>query len=241
MGTMAVIDLGAAPPPSEVFARIESQFEAIENKFSLYRPDSELSRISADTHSLTAASTELREVYADALRWRNETNGAFTPHRQDGVIDLSGSVKAVAIDRAGAVLDEAELGDWCVNVGGDILCRGTQSDGNPWTIGIVDPVDRQTLLCSIVLAGNRRAVATSGSAERGDHIWRDGSHTDPPFRQVTVVADDIITANVLATAIVSGGWAALDDVTERWSVDVLTVDSEGSLRATPGFRAALAS
>ena len=240
MGTMATIEVGIDTPPIEVLARIESHFEAIENRFSLYRPDSELNRVAADTLSLMDSSPELREVYADALRWRNATNGAFTPHRPDGVIDLDGIVKAVAIDRAGAVLDEAGLGDWCVNVGGDILCRGTQSDGNPWTIGIVDPADRQSLLCSIVLAVGRRAVATSGRAERGDHIWRDGRHTDAQFRQVTVVADDIITADVLATAIVSGGSALLDEITEHWSVDVLTVDSEGSLRATPGFRAALA-
>jgi thiamine biosynthesis lipoprotein len=52
-----------------------------------------------------------------------------------------------------------------------------------------------------------------------------------------VVADDIITADVLATAIISGGSTALDDLTARFNVDVLTVDREGCLRATPGMRA----
>jgi thiamine biosynthesis lipoprotein len=139
------------------------------------------------------------------------------------------------------LLDASGSSDWCINVGGDLLCRGIQSDGRPWTLGIVDPEDRGTLLCSIVLQGERRAVATSGSTERGDHIWRDGSRTNPPFRQVTVVADDIITADVLATAIVSGGRTALDDATKRWPIDVLTVGSDGSMRATAGFRAALAA
>lgn len=241
MGTMATIDLIAHPGTAEVLAGIESTFEDIENVFSLYRPDSELSRIAAGRLPLTESSAQLRSVYEESLSWRNATNGAFTPHRPDGVVDLDGIVKAAAIERAGGLLDASGSSDWCINVGGDLLCRGIQSDGRPWTLGIVDPEDRGTLLCSIVLQGERRAVATSGSTERGDHIWRDGSRTNPPFRQVTVVADDIITADVLATAIVSGGRTALDDATERWPIDVLTVGSDGSMRATAGFRAALAA
>ncbi|MCU1558307.1 MAG: thiamine biosynthesis protein [Microbacteriaceae bacterium] len=241
MGTMATIDLTTQLRTVDLLSDIEAAFDDIENTFSLYRPDSELSQISAGRLPLMKSSARLRSVYADSLFWRNRTNGAFTPHRPDGVVDLNGIVKAIAIERAGAMLDAAGLDDWCVDVGGDILCRGVQPNGTPWTLGIVDPDDRSALLCSIVLHGERRAVATSGSTERGDHIWRDGSRSEPAFRQVTVVADDMITADVLATAIVSGGRTTLDDVTERWSIDVLSIDLDGSMRATAGFQAALAA
>jgi thiamine biosynthesis lipoprotein len=241
MGTVATIDPGTQPSPATVLAEIEGAFNEIEDVFSLYRPDSELSRVADGRLSLLEASPQLRGVYADSLFWRNATNDAFTPHRPDGVLDLNGIVKAIAIERAGSLLDLAGSSDWCVNVGGDILCRGSQSDGGPWTLGIVDPDDAGALLCSIVLAGGRRAVATSGSAERGDHIWRDGRRAEPSFLQVTVVADDIVTADVLATAIVSGGRTALDDATERWSIDVLAISEDRSMQATAGFRAALAA
>jgi thiamine biosynthesis lipoprotein len=59
----------------------------------------------------------------------------------------------------------------------------------------------------------------------------------PDFAQVSVAAADIITADVLATAIVAGGRATLDSVTARWDVDVLAVAHDGALLATPGFRA----
>jgi thiamine biosynthesis lipoprotein len=54
---------------------------------------------------------------------------------------------------------------------------------------------------------------------------------------VSVAAQDIVTADVLATAIVAGGRPTLDAVTARWDVDVLAVADDGGLLATPGFRA----
>jgi thiamine biosynthesis lipoprotein len=51
-----------------------------------------------------------------------------------------------------------------------------------------------------------------------------------------VAASDIVTADVLATAIMAGGAAALTLATSRWDVDVLAVKNDGGLLATPGFR-----
>jgi len=229
MGT--VVSLEWAGEPSRV-TDVRRIFEAADRRFSLHRPDSELSRVADGSLELLDASSELREVYATALGWRGETGGAFTPHRPDGALDLNGIVKAWAMAEAGRALGD---GDWCLNVGGDVLVSGQTETGAPWVVGIVDPGDRAKLLTAVPIMGARRAAATSGSAERGDHIWtrgRDGAE----FAQVTVVADDIVTADVLATAIVSGGALSLDDLTGRFDVDVLTVDRNGELRATPGMR-----
>jgi thiamine biosynthesis lipoprotein len=241
MGTAVSVDLPGVASASRPLAAVEEIFDEADRRFSLYREDSELSRIASGSLALMASSAGLRRTYAEALLWRNETGGAFTPHRPDGIVDLNGIVKAEAVERAGGALDDAGFADWCINAGGDILCRGMQADGVPWTLGIADPADRHALLCSIALHDDRRAIATSGSAERGDHIWRRGSLEAAEFVQATVVANDIVTADVLATAIVSGGSASLDTFTSRWSIDVLTVDRAANLRATPGFRLALAS
>lgn len=229
MGTVASI-----AGPAEVMPSIESVFEERENRFSLYRTDSELARVAHGELRLPDASDDLIATYTRALAWRGRTGGVFTPHRPDGVLDLNGIVKAEAIEAAGSVLDAAGCADWTVNVGGDILTRSALP------IGIVDPRNRTSLLCSVVLADGRRALATSGSAERGDHIWLGGSTSPAHFLQVSVLADDIVTADVLATAIAAGGPTTLDDLAERWPVDVLAVDRAGQLLATPGFRRALA-
>lgn len=230
MGTVASID-----GPAEAIPAIERCFDELEARFSLYRHDSELSRIARGEARMTDASESMRAVYARALEWRSRTGGAFSPNRPDGVIDLDGIVKAEAIAVAGSILDAAGRGAWTVNVGGDLLTD------EPQRVGIADPQRPGTLLASIALDGAARAVATSGSAERGDHIWRGGSTEPPEFVQVTVVAADIVTADVLATAIVAGGRASLDDATERWAVDVLAVDRDGGLLATPGMRERLAA
>ncbi|HMH59285.1 MAG TPA: FAD:protein FMN transferase [Galbitalea sp.] len=223
MGTVVSIE-----PPLKV-PEIEALFASYNERFSLYRSDSELSRIADGSLRLADASSELRNAYSLALEWRSLTAGVFTPHRPDGIIDLSGIVKALAIEAAGHVL--AEDGDWIINVGGDVLTSGQAA-----TVGITDPFDRTQLLTSARLGGSRRAVATSGSSERGDHIWGGRG-----FAQVTVVANEIVTADVLATAIVAGGVDTLNASTSGWDIDVLAIDPAGNLFATPGFTVSIAA
>ena len=237
MGTTVSLRFAGTLPDPRLLHAVEAGFDAVDRRFSLYRPDSELSRVARGALALRHASAVLRESYADALEWRSSTAGAFTPHRPDGVIDLNGIVKASAMAAAAELLDTAGEADWLLNVGGDILGRGALA-GAPWSIGIADPADRSRLLAALTLDGDRYAVATSGTIERGEHIWR--RHPQAPdstaYRQVTVRAADIITADVLATAILAGGREQLDDVTARFPVDVLTVAANGEITATPRLR-----
>jgi thiamine biosynthesis lipoprotein len=219
MGTVVSLS-GSATDISPVFA-------AFDGRFSLHNPQSELARVNSGAVALPDASSELREAYARALEWRSLTAGAFSPHRPDGAIDLNGIVKALAMDASSAVL----VGDWVLTAGGDVLVNGDA------TVGIVDPFARERLLTSIRVGPSRTAVATSGIAERGEHIWG----RSPDFAQVTVVTDDIVTADVLATAIMSGGWDALNASTSRWPIHVLAVDRSGNIAVTPGMRHAVAA
>ncbi|WP_430297496.1 FAD:protein FMN transferase [Sinomonas sp. B1-1] len=293
MGTVVSLTVPAQPgSPSDADADrleaatavVEDQFEDLDARFSLFKPNSEASRVSRGELSLMEASPLMRDLYADAVRWRRRTDGAFTPERPDGLMDLSGLVKGYAIAEAGRSLVALGLHDWCLNAGGDVLVSGSPAPsaagGKPWLAGIVDPADRRTLLGAYPLgaqavgaqapgalppgalppgsrepagSGARRlALATSGSAERGDHIWTAGLRGPswrgpssqgpagarrPEFAQVSVAASDIVTADVLATAVVAGGRGTLDAVMARWDVDVLAVAHDGALLATPGFRA----
>jgi thiamine biosynthesis lipoprotein len=234
MGTVVSLTSTEAEPEETLKNSIEEIFSTADRTFSLYREDSELSRIAAGNLSLADSSTAMKQMYSLALDWRTATEGAFTPHRPDAVVDLSGVVKAWATAAAGDLLVSLGHRNWCLNAGGDVLCSGTAPGGVPWSVGIVDPLDRRSLLGSIDASGERAAVATSGNAERGEHIWRlPGGSKD--FVQVTVRAQDIITADVLATAIIAGGQRSLDHASSGWPIDVLAVRPDGSLLATPGF------
>ncbi|MFP5311806.1 MAG: FAD:protein FMN transferase, partial [Actinomycetes bacterium] len=228
-------ELGAAT------AVVEHLFRDLDETFSLYRPDSEASKLARGDVKLPQASAQMRARYAEAHDWRLRTEGAFTPERPDGVLDLSGLIKGHAIREAGTSLLALGRRDWCLNAGGDVLVSGspngsaTRGSAAPWKAGIVDPADRRTLITAYGLGGTSRhsAMATSGSAERGEHIWRVGN--DGEFVQVTVAVGDIVTADVLATAIVAGGTRMLNRATQGWDVAVLAVRADGSMLATPGF------
>jgi len=235
MGTVVSIRFAGDTPGSALLAGVEREFHIVDEQFSLYRSDSEICRVARGELPLTATSERFRQTYARALEWRGLTNDAFTPHRPDGVIDLSGLVKADAIDAAASVLESGGAMNWVMNAGGDVLACGRFA-GEPWSVGIVDPDDRSAVLGAVNLTPERRAMATSGTAERGEHVWR--SDRTSRYRQVTVLADGIVTADVLATAVLAGGEEARDDVLSRFDVDVLTVDAAGGLTATPRFRSA---
>ena len=267
MGTVVSLTLPSASSADELVAAtavVERLFAGLDETFSLYRADSEASRLARAEIKLPDASGEMRRLYADAVGWRLLTEGAFTPERPDGVLDLSGIVKGYAIQEAGTSLLALGLRDWCLNAGGDVLVSGSPGAGSPgsgsdepWRAGIVDPQDRRTLIAGYPLGGANSAnganganlaLATSGSAERGDHIWAAGAGAGagaraasgvrgaPAFRQVSVAAADIVTADVLATAIVAGGMPMLDRATDGWNIEVLAVQAGGELLATPGFR-----
>jgi len=249
MGTVVSLTVPAAPgdwtsaADSALAAAagvVERLFRELDARFSLYRPESEASRLARGELQLRAASQDFRDRYADAAEWRLLTEGAFTPERPDGVTDLSGLVKGFAIKEAGSALESLGLGDWCLNAGGDVLVTGSPLAGSraSWQAGIVDPQDRRTLIAAYPLGGSAGggALATSGSAERGDHIWTSGAGVSA-FRQVSVAAADIVTADVLATAIVAGGIPMLNRATSGWDVEVLAIRNDGGILATPGFRA----
>lgn len=222
-------------------AVVKQIFAEVDAVFSLFRPESEASRLARGELTLLESSQLMRRQYADAATWRLLTEGSFTPERPDRVLDLAGIVKGNALKEAGISLLALGQHDWCLNAGGDILVSGSPvpGSGDPWRAGIVDPRDRQALLAGFPLGGSGQmaALATSGTSERGDHIWSAGSASE--FLQVSVASPHIVTADVLATAIVAGGQAMLDRAVDGWNVDVLAVQRDGQVLATPGFRASV--
>ena len=235
MGTMVSIT-SETPLTATVMDGLRQAFEELEARFSLYRPASEAAQVAARTLPVMQASSQFRSVYASAVQWRAATDGAFTPHRPDGVVDLSGIVKGLGIERAGSVLAAAGHTDWVVNAGGDVLASGCRVDGRPWVVGIVAPEDRSTLVSQVAVEPGRGGVATSGLSESGDHIWRLGS--DATFVQVTVLAGDVVTADVLATAILAGGPDTLGQVQAQFDIEVLAFTHGDVVWASPRFRAA---
>jgi thiamine biosynthesis lipoprotein len=171
--------------------------------FSTYRPDSVISRLARGEIRLKDCPLQVVEVLELGERARQESGGAFDIGRRgpDGapVFDPSGVVKGWAVERAARSLDALPSTDFCLSAGGDMVCRVKRPDAKPWRIGIEDPRDPGRVLA--VASLRNEAIATSGSAHRGDHVV-DARTGRPPERlaSVTVIGADLVWADIDATA-----------------------------------------
>ncbi|MDP5225972.1 MULTISPECIES: FAD:protein FMN transferase [Arthrobacter] len=233
MGTVISVLRPGPELPASLERAVREEFTSRDARFSSYRADSELSRVARGDLSSLTAGPEFRATLHRALGWEEATAGAFSVRSPDGILDLAGIVKAEAIEGAGNILKQTGLHDWLLNAGGDVLVGG-HNYGAPWKVGIVDPEDRSKVLAGIELLPGQRALATSGVSERGSHIWSASGRT--PFSQVSVLAPDIVTADVLATAIMAGGHRTLEAACSRWDIDALCVTVTGELLTTPRLR-----
>lgn len=249
MGTvvsLTLVDQLSPAAQQAATAAVEDVFAVLNERFSLYRHDSEISRIAQGSLTLPESSEQMRAAYAEALEWRERTNGVFTPHRPDGTLDLSGTIKAVAISQAADALRAHSYTNFSVNAGGDVFVSGHEDlvAQAGWATGIVDPADRSSMLTAVVLGTARsdslRAIATSGSAERGEHIWR-RPESDLQFVQASVLAPEIVMADVLATTIIAGGMAAFEHASTNFPVAVFAIDETGEFYANTLFEEALAN
>jgi thiamine biosynthesis lipoprotein len=81
-------------------------------------------------------------------------------------------------------------------------------------------------------------MATSGSAERGAHIWNPkagGREPAKEFVQVSVIARDLVTADIWATAAFAEGERAVEHLNRIDDVEALFIYADGELAATNGF------
>jgi len=197
-----------------------------DRRFSRFRPDSELSRF--DRGESGEPSDDLREVLGIAARFAAASGGAFSVRRPDGSLDTDGVVKGWAAQRAADTLIAAGLTTFCLNAGGDVVVRGEPEPGRGWHVGVRDPADPQAFLT--VLEVRDGAVATSGTYERGEHVWdgRTGAAATG-LLAVTVVAVELTTADVLATCVLALGPDGIAWAAEHGAAAVLAVGADGEI------------
>jgi thiamine biosynthesis lipoprotein len=198
--------------------RCVAELTEVDLVFSTYREDSFVSRLGRGEIDLAACPAEVPEVLALGERARVESGGAFDVRRPgpDGVptLDPSGVVKGWAVQRASAHLVALPDTDVCLSAGGDLVCHVADDARPAWRIGIENPSAPLQLLATVEV--RRGAVATSGTAHRGEHIT-DARTGDVPgsLASVTVLADDLTWADIDATAAYAMGDDALTWLRDR--------------------------
>ncbi len=211
--------------------------QELEDVFSTFKPASAISRINRGELDIAGADPIVSDVF-DACTWLDHSSGgAFRAHRPGtATLDPAGFVKGWAAERAAQQLTAAGLQHWCINIGGDVLTRGAPAVGVPWRVAIVDPHDDHSIIATVAITSG--AVATSGLAQRGAHLWdgRDGSIANGAA-SVTVVGPSLTWADSFATTVYAMGAAGIAWLTRFDDYDALVVTNAREMLTTPGFTA----
>ncbi len=159
-------------------------------------------------------------------------------------IDLGGIAKGWIIEKAARKLHA--YSDACaVSAGGDILFVGQPSDGFDWDVFMEDPRDPAQVLAELHIPTG--AVATSSITKR---TWMQGTQTrhhliDPrtgepaqtDWLSATVIAPEIVRAEVYAKTVLIAGENELSNILKRRpDITCIVVKPNGELMGSPNYK-----
>ena len=209
---------------------VVQQLRAVDQIFSTYREDSVVCRLDRGELTLSECPDDVHEVLALGEQAERQSGGAFSVNRADGAgrrrLDPSGVVKGWAVDRAAMLLRGLDETDFCLSAGGDMVCRAISPLSPPWRIGIEHPHNTRRLVAVVPVWNG--AVATSGTAHRGQHLVDARTDSAPDLvASVTVIWSNLTWADIDATAAYAHGRDAARWLRGRPARTGLVVWSDG--------------
>ncbi|MBL4651788.1 MAG: FAD:protein FMN transferase [Flavobacteriales bacterium] len=173
--------------------------------------DSLLQYVGMDKIKLFDKETEEVIEYLSAREFGDAENYELI---KDGQIqlDFNAIAQGYTVDVICEFLQNKEVENYLVEVGGEVRVKGKNGKGNPWKVGIDKPVEesRGGRPLQAVLTLDDKSIATSGNYRK--YRIKDGvkySHTisaktgypvTHKILSATVVTDDCMTADAFATA-----------------------------------------
>lgn len=221
--------------PSRLMDDVYDYFTNVDNRFSLYKPDSEICEYNRGDIALTELSAEMLEVLALADRTKTETNGYFEVKRPDGLLDPSGIVKGWAVRKAALMIRAFGVQNFYVDAGGDIQTGGKSGDGEVWKVGIRNPFNEHEIIKAVIVS--ERGIATSGTYVREQHIYnpRQPKEQIDDIVSLTIIGPDVLEADRFATAAFAMGEEGIYFIEERLGIEGYIINSSGVATQTSGF------
>ncbi len=235
MSMPVIVEIADEKATVESLEKIFSYFTKVDQQFSTYKQESEISQINRKEIPEEAYSPDMQEVFALAEKTKQETNGYFDIQTQGGTLDPSGIVKGWAIQRAAQLILDMGFKNCYVDIGGDIQTYGKNSEGGDWSIGIRNPFQYEEIVKVIYPRG--KGVATSGTAARGQHIYNPHS-PEMPLKEVvsvTVIGPNVCEADRFATAAFAMGRAGVSFIEQLEGFEGYAIDHSGIATMTSHF------
>ena len=152
-------------------------------------------------------------------------------------LGLGGIGQGYIADKIKILLQEKGCKSGIVNVSGDINTWGYQLDGNPWTVAIVNPLNKNNVFATFPLVDS--AVETSGNYEK--YVTFNGkrySHIIDPrsgypasgIISVSVFAKQTEIADAIATGVfVLGVEVGMDLINQINGIECIIIDDKGGI------------
>lgn len=162
----------------------------------------------------------------------NKSTHQISKSDPDITIDLSGIAKGFAVDKIANYLDRQNFQNYLVEIGGELIGKGTNATQHAWRIGIERPTPLKRSIQRIIKIKDL-AMATSGDYR--NYFEKDGvrySHTIDPetgkpvnhrLASVTVLSKSTMNADALATAFMVLGTDKAISLANKLGIAVYTI------------------
>lgn len=184
-------------------------------------------------------------------------NGIIQKTHPNVYLDFNAIAKGYSVDLLAELLLQNGVNDFLVELGGELVARGTNSiDQKQWSVGIDDPLQKQDMRTYLnVITLTDRAMATSGNYRKyrvdpltgKQYVHTLNPMTGKPVKSsvlsATVLADSCMEADAMATALMamppSLSMQILNNSTDFDALLVFSSPSDDGVEtfSTPGFDA----
>ncbi|MBA3789055.1 FAD:protein FMN transferase [Patescibacteria group bacterium] len=235
MGMPVILEIVDGTDTQVIIDRIFNYFISIDDRFSTYKSESEISEINKGVVASVTYSDEMSEVLRLAEQTREETGGYFDIHTPGGQLDPSGIVKGWAINNAAKLLRDGGHAHFYLEIAGDIQTSGRNGEGEEWSIGIRNPFNHAEIVK--VLYPHEKGVATSGNYIRGNHVYNPLFPTQVPndFVSLTVIGPNVYEADRFATAAFAMEKEGLYFLEHQDDFEGYAIDANGIATMTTGL------
>ncbi len=151
-------------------------------------------------------------------------------------INLGAVAKGYIADKLRDYIDENNIKNALINLGGNIYAKGNNKNGDDWNIGVLDPKTKNTLL---TLRVSDKFVITSGNylryidvnSKRYHHIIdaKTGYPVDNELNSVTIISDNGFLADALSTSCFLLGYEKSKLLLEKYDVSAIFVTKDNKV------------
>ena len=163
---------------------------------------------------------------------------------RDTRIDVGGIAKGYVLREIASLLDKNGVTSYLIAAGGDIVAKGTKSDGKSWRVGIQHPRNQGGITGALDFTNG--SIVTSGDYERYrivngvryHHIFDSKTgYSSNKNQSLTIMGPDPVEADILSTGLFGrDAEKIMEYVNADSRLQCLVVDSTGAIHVSDGLR-----